>query len=121
MLPSIEEVKEILAYLKSVDLMTIEYSEIRKRTDILVKVGFMGVEFPEYGNKYRLVIYRGRVLKDVSNLFVRVDQISYPPLSEDGNSTLTLNRASTNKFQTFYGAVEMDDPQLDQLTAMVEV
>jgi hypothetical protein len=108
------EVTKAIKGLKAIDLKTADYSEIKKRVDILVRAGFMVALFP----KNHLPIYRGRVVKPES-VFHDVSQLSYPPKSE--NSELTFNRLSSNKFQIFYGAMMPQETRLDQITAMIEV
>lgn len=108
------EVTKAIKELKSFDLRTADYSEVKKRADILVTAGFLGALFP----KSHLPIYRGRVVKP-EKVFHEVSQLSYPPKSE--NSELTFNRLSSNKFQIFYGAMMPQETRFDQITAMIEV
>ncbi|HMK59062.1 MAG TPA: hypothetical protein VK462_08395, partial [Nitrososphaeraceae archaeon] len=97
-----------------INLKTTDYVEIRRHTDVLVKAGFLGANFP----KYHQPIYRGRVVRP-DNVFHEVSKISYPPKSDPADQS--FNRLSTNKFQVFYGAMMPQERRLDQITAMIEV
>lgn len=108
------EVLKAIDELKSFDLRIADYFEIKKRTDILVRSGFLGAFFP----KYHQPIYRGRVVQP-NNVFHEVSKISYPPKSDP--SKLSFNRLSTNRFQIFYGAMMPQESRIDQITAMIEV
>lgn len=108
------EVVKAIEELRSFDLKTTDYSEIKRRADILVRAGFMVALFP----MNHLPIYRGRVVNPAS-VFHEVSLLSYPPKSK--NSELTFNRLSSNKFQVFYGAMMPQETRFDQITAMIEV
>jgi hypothetical protein len=114
--PTIEEIDQAISYLKSVDLNAVDYGDVKKRTDTLVSFGIAANLIP----KGQQSIYRGRVVDSINSIHKRVRNISYPPKSK---GPITYNRASTNKYQIFYGAVHGNIAlqQLGALTTMIEV
>ncbi len=109
-----QEVISTINQLKSIDLKSAEYLDIRQHTDVLVRAGFLGAIFPEN----ILPIYRGRVV-DPNKVYHNVEQISYPPKND--SLELSFNRLSTNRHQVFYGALMPQEARFDQITAMIEV
>src|SRR5690606_26849545 len=101
-----EEGRIALDFLKTADLERVDFSVVKKRTDILVRCGFSGGELEPHTHS----IFRGMVVKeDDIPLIKKVSRISYRPRRKtDGFS---LNRASTNKYQVLYGGVPTLDLQ----------
>src|SRR5579885_3010241 len=95
MATSKKELVEAINQLRSLDLKSAEYIDVRKHIDVLVRCGFLIADFPEHHQP----IYRGRVVKQ-DGIFHKVSEISYPPPVK---SKLTYNRASSNMYPIFYG------------------
>lgn len=110
------EVLKSLKELKDISLSGADYDTLKKKIKLLVQCGFMAVTFPE--NK---IIYRGREWDPANQTVYKAQsEISYPPVAES-SSKLSLNRASSNKFQVFYGAVGTPDFDAAQVIAMTEI
>lgn len=108
------EVENAIDHLKTLDLRSCSYEEVRRYTDVLVRAGRLMAD----SSDERLPIYRGRLV-DPTKVFHEVGEISYPPRSTSPG--LTFNRLSTNTHEVFYGAVLPEEDRLDQVTAMIEV
>lgn len=108
-----DQIRRAIENLQSMDLRTVDYHEVRKQVDVLIRAGFGSVLF-EKGIR---MIHRGRVVSP-EKLHHEVKDISYPPINK---SHLTFNRASTSKHQIFYGVPTSQEPRADQLVAMLEV
>ncbi len=110
-----QEVRATLEELRSEakDLDTNE--SLRRKIKLLVQCGFLTVTIPK--NK---LILRGRVwaLEAEEPIFSTPAEISYPP--EQANST-KLNRASSSKFQVFYGALADSNSTPAHVVALTEI
>ena len=100
----ISEGKKALAFLKNANLETVKFDEIKRHTDILVKCGFMAGEFTPNSHW----IFRGVVVdvEEIPNI-KKVGRISYRPRKK--NDPSLLKRASSNKYQIFYGSIPTPD------------
>lgn len=109
-----DDLKKILSDLEATSLKNESFDSVKDKVETLVRCGFMVVTFPV--GKY---IYRGRVWDIEKPVYKVKSEISYPPVFDD--TTLVLNRASSNKFQVFYGAIPTPDLDQAHLVAMTEV
>jgi hypothetical protein len=112
----VTEGRESLEYLRSADLSTESFEEIKKHTDVLVRCGFSGGEV----TPLKLWLFRGVTVKvEEIPLVKRVGRISYRPRREE--DAFSLNRASTNKHQIFYGAVPTPEFDDGNIAAVLEI
>jgi hypothetical protein len=100
----VEEGKKSLQFLRSLkddELKNIDFSEIKKHTNVLVRMSFAGGILPSLSTS----VLRGVVLPfsdvDDAKCIKKLSRFSYPPKS----TNFALNRASSNLRQVFYGAV----------------
>ncbi len=112
MRPTKEEVQNAISILKSFDLKTVSYDDVRRQTDVLVMTGFFGAELPNH----HYPIYRA-VPTNPEKVQKHISEISYAPIDKQPQ----FNRASSNKHQIFYGAVMPEAKKLDEITAAIEV
>lgn len=112
----IREGKQALEFLKNVNLANVDYEEIKKHTDVLVRCGFTGGEF----EPLKHYIFRGVVI-DVNEFpkIRHVRRISYRPKKDD--DSFQLNRASSNKYQVFYGAIPTPEFDDTKVAAVLEI
>ena len=112
----VEDGKRSLEFLRNADLATTDYADIKKHTDILARCGFTGGEL----GALKHYIFRGVVI-DVHEFpkITKVERISYRPKKE--GDSFQLNRASSNKYQVFYGAIPTPEFKDTKVAAVLEI
>lgn len=112
----IDDGKRALEFLRSADLKKVPFLRIKEQTDILVRCGFsVGIAQPLEHWIFRGVVVDLEKLPEFSNL----SRINYRPRKQ--GDTFFLNRASSNKYQVFYGAVPTPDFDDAKVAAVLEI
>jgi len=112
----VEEGKRALDFLRNADLEKTEFEEIKKKTDILVRCGFAAGDFAPLSHW----IFRGVVLKVEEIPSVKkVGRISYRP--KNAKDLFSLNRASSNRHEVFYGGIPTPDFRDAHVAAILEI
>jgi hypothetical protein len=111
----IEDVYKTIADLENTNFGSTDFGDIKKKVDLLIRCGFMMVEVPE-----GKIIYRGRLWDiEKDKVYTSRSEISFPPIAKSGS--FSLNRASSNLFQVFYGAVGTPDMEAAEVVALTEI
>lgn len=92
---TVEEIKKRISELQEIDLQTQDFDELKKLVFPLIQCGISTVTFPAL-----MKIHRGRIIDVENEILKKTSQISYPPKP----NLLRYNRASSGKYQVFYGS-----------------
>lgn len=108
-----KEIFDSLEKLKSLDLRSATIDEVKVLVRPLLRCGFSTVTYPA-GKP----LFRGRVLGTDESIN-DTQKISYPPVDK----VPELNRASTSKYQVFYGAEyrKVNDRDVGEATVTFEI